>query len=361
LPATDHTHNFKAFDRGVSRLHRLKTTGWVEDSLDATMVGVNTQYRRLRNLRERQFIPIGAPSCASPFTCLRRCFLRPWREYHYICHLRLWHLRPQTPKLGLVEHRDDATGRAGRKMNDLVKLAIEAHGGLDQWNQVQEISARFLPSGLGLKQRGPLGEALSEKPMQIHVSTRIQRVTFEPFLASGQKGIYGPLRTAIESSDGTVLEELKNPRETLESMPAGTPWSGSQLIYFFGYSLWMYHTLPFSFLVDGVACKEVESWTENGETWRRLKVTYPDSYPSHSKEQIHYFDSNGIMRRQDYTVDVRQNLVIAHYLLDHRDFEGFVFATKRRICLRGSDGQPLWDRLLISADFDDFKLWGKLR
>jgi hypothetical protein len=38
LPATDHAHNFKAFDRGVSRLHRLKATGWAEASLDATMV-----------------------------------------------------------------------------------------------------------------------------------------------------------------------------------------------------------------------------------------------------------------------------------------------------------------------------------
>ena len=241
-------------------------------------------------------------------------------------------------------------------MNDLVKLAIEAHGGLDRWNQVQGISARLVMSGLGLKQRGPLGDALSQKPMHFQVATHVQSVTFEPFLASGQKGIYGPLRTAIESTDGTVLEELKNPRKTLENMPAGTPWSGPQLIYFFGYSLWMYHTLPFSFLQDGVAAEEVEPWKENGETWRRLKVTYPDSYPSHSKEQVHYFDSKGIMRRQDYSSEVRQNLAIAHYLLDHRCFDGFTFATKRRMYLRGSDGQSLWDRLVISADLGDFKL-----
>jgi hypothetical protein len=241
-------------------------------------------------------------------------------------------------------------------MNDLVQLAIEAHGGLDQWNQVREISMRFVPSGLGLKQRGPLGEALAQMPMRVHVATRVQNVTLEPFLVLGKNGVYKPSRTAIESSDGTVLEELKNPRESLENLPAGTPWSGPQLIYFFGYSLWMYHTLPFSFLEEGVEHEEIEPWTESDETWRVLKVTYPDSYPSHSREQIHYFDSKGIMRRQDYTVDVRQDLTVAHYLLDHQEFDGFVFATKRRICLRGPDGQPLWDRLLISADLDDFKL-----
>jgi hypothetical protein len=63
-----------------------------------------------------------------------------------------------------------------------------------------------------------------------------------------------------------------------------------------------------------------------------------------------------LMRRQDYTVDVRQNLAAAHYILDHRKFDGFVFPTKRRIYSRGPDRTPLRDRLLISADLDDFKL-----
>ena len=189
-------------------------------------------------------------------------------------------------------------------MNDLVKLAIEAHGGLDRWSHTREIMAKFSVSGLGLKQRGPLGEAITQSPMLVRIATRVQLVTFEPFLGSDQIGVYDPLRTTVERSDGMVLEELKNPRQNLENMPAGTSWSGPQLLYFFGYSLWMYHTLPFSFLLAGVECEEVESWTENGETWRGLKVTYPDSFPAHSKEQIHYFDPKGIMRRQDYTVDI---------------------------------------------------------
>jgi hypothetical protein len=136
----------------------------------------------------------------------------------------------------------------------------------------------------------------------------------------------------------------------------GTPWSATELLYFFGYSLWMYFTLPYSFLADGVQCEEVEPWVEAGEKWRALKVTYPASYPSHSTEQIHYFDDKGLMRRQDYTVDVRHDLGAAHYINDHRTFDGFVFPTKRRIYARGPDRTPLRDRLLISADLGDFKL-----
>jgi hypothetical protein len=241
-------------------------------------------------------------------------------------------------------------------MHDLIKLAIEAHGGLEQWIKVRQVSAAFAPSGLGLRQRGPVGEAFTRMPTRVTVNTREQHVTFEPFLASGQRAIYEPHRTAVLSSDGAVVEELKNPRDSLKTMPPGTPWSAPQLIYFAGYSLWMYVTLPFSFLKDGVVCEEAEPWVEDGETWRALKVTYPDSYPSHSTEQIHYFDDKGLMRRQDYTVDVRQELKAAHYLFDHRTFDGFVFPAKRRICLRGPDRTPLWDHLLISADLDDFKI-----
>jgi hypothetical protein len=239
-------------------------------------------------------------------------------------------------------------------MHELVQLAMEAHGGLERWKKVRQITANFAAYGLGLKQRGPLGEVVSQSQMRIRIDARAQHVTIAPFLAAEQKGVYTPIRTTIEASDGTVLETLDNPREDLEKLPAGTPWSGPQILYFLGYSLWMYHTLPFTFLREGVICEDADPWIEDGETWRGLKVTYPDSFPSHSKEQIHYFDSSGIMRRQDYTVDVRQNLVIAHYLLDNARFDDFVFATKRRICLRDAEGRPLWDRTLISADLADF-------
>jgi hypothetical protein len=241
-------------------------------------------------------------------------------------------------------------------MHELVKKTIEAHGGLEQWKQVRQVSASFRAWGPSLKQRGPVGEAFAALPMRVTVDTREQKTLFEPFVASGQKGIYEPHRTIVESSEGGLVEALDNPRDTLRTVALGDPWSAPQVLYFIGYSLWMYLTLPYTFLVDGVTCEEVEPLVEDGETWRALKVTYPASYPSHSTEQIHYFDNNGLMRRQDYTVDVRQNLSAAHYMYDHRTFDGFVFPTKRRIYSRGSDRVPLKDRLLIAADLEDFTL-----
>ena len=241
-------------------------------------------------------------------------------------------------------------------MHDLVRTTIEAHGGLGQWKQVRQISGTLSASGPSFKQRGPAGEEFTRLPTRVTVDTREQKSVFEPFIASGQRGIYLPNRAVVESFDHAVIEELENPRDALKNKVLGTPWSAAQLLYFLGYSLWMYFTLPYTFLTDGVECEEVEPWVEAGETWRALKVTYPASYTSHSTDQVHYFDDKGLMRRQDYTVDVRQNLSAVHYIFDHRMFDGFVFPTKRRIYSRGSDGMALRDRLLISADLDDFKL-----
>ncbi|WP_414447658.1 hypothetical protein AB4851_13720 [Burkholderia sp. 22PA0099] len=241
-------------------------------------------------------------------------------------------------------------------MTDLVSTTIAAHGGLDAWRGVERVSANFRASGVSLKQRGPVAEAFTQLPGRVAIDTRMQKMTFAPFIAPEQRGIYLPGRTSVESMDGTLLEALDDPRGSLAQLVPGTPWSASQLLYFVGYSLWMYLTLPYNFLMDGVQCEEIEPLIENGETWRALKVTYPASFPSHSTEQIHYFDATGMMRRQDYSVDVRQDLSASHYIDGYREFDGFMFATERRIYLRGPDGQPMRDKLLISASLDDFKI-----
>jgi hypothetical protein len=41
-----------------------------------------------------------------------------------------------------------------------------------------------------------------------------------------------------------------------------------------------------------------------GETWRRLKVTFPDDIKSHIRQQISCFGPDGLLRRHDFTFDV---------------------------------------------------------
>jgi len=239
-------------------------------------------------------------------------------------------------------------------MLELIGLSIEAHGGLDRWNQLRQISATFAPGGIGLKQRGQ--EAFTRMPTRVTVDTREQKTTFAPFLAEGQCGIFEPDRTTVETVDGAILEELRDPRDSFKGMPAGTPWSATQLAYFAGYAMWMYLTVPFSLSRDGIECREVAPWVEDGETWRALRVTFPKSYVTHSAEQIIYFDGKGLIRRHDYTAEVSGDVRVAHYLYDHQEFEGIVFPTRRRVYLRDPDLKPQKDLVVISADLSDFKL-----
>src|SRR5262249_50882195 len=102
--------------------------------------------------------------------------------------------------------------------------------------QVRQISAAFRAPGPSFAQRGPVGDAFAALPMQVLVDATEQKVVFEPFVALGQKGIYRPLRTVVESADGHLVEALDNPRDTLRSVALGDPWSAPQVLYFIGYS-----------------------------------------------------------------------------------------------------------------------------
>ncbi len=102
----------------------------------------------------------------------------------------------------------------------------------------------------------------------------------------------------------------------------------------------MYFTLPFSLLETGIECEEIQLWTEEGETWRALKVIFPASYVTHSTQQTLYFDEKGLIQRQDYNVDIANGGQAAHYIYDHQKVDGLVFPTRRRIYLRGPDLKP---------------------
>jgi hypothetical protein len=129
-------------------------------------------------------------------------------------------------------------------------------------------------------------------------------------------------------------------------------WSDLQLAYFAGYAMWTYLNIPFLLARPGVESEEVEPWQESGETWRRLKVRFPADIATHSTEQTLYFDRQGLLRRQDYNVEIDGTAGAAHYVYDHKEFSGIVFPTKRRVFRRQPDGRSAPEPLIISIDLD---------
>jgi len=232
-------------------------------------------------------------------------------------------------------------------MNKLAKQAIDAHGGLERWNCFTTLSAHLIQGGALWAAKGKAG-VLAD--VTVTVGIHEEKASHWPFGSPDRRSRFEPQRVAIEDSDGNVLEELLHPRDSFKGHAA--LWSDLQLAYFAGYAIWTYLNIPFLLAGLGVESEEVEPWQESGETWRRLNVRFPADIATHSTEQTLYLDRQGLLRRQDYTVEIDGTAGAAHYVYDHKEFSGIVFPTKRRVFRRQPDGRPAPEPLIISIDLD---------
>jgi len=105
-------------------------------------------------------------------------------------------------------------------MPPIIDLAIDAHGGLKRWSRVEKVSACFCPSGLALTLRGQ--DAFSHRSTRVTVDASDQRVSFDPFLEPGHVGRYTPDRTVVARADGSIVEELVNPRASFAAIVGDT-------------------------------------------------------------------------------------------------------------------------------------------
>jgi len=235
-------------------------------------------------------------------------------------------------------------------VSDLLDTAIEAHGGLKRWNQLQTVSAHLTQGGALWALKGQPG-VLDD--VSVTASLHEERASHRPFGAADRHSAFTPERVAIETDDGAVVEALDEPRASFAGHTQETPWSTLQLAYFAGTAMWTYLTQPFSFAMSGFETSELEPWVEAGHEWRRLHVGWPSYLATHSTDQTLYVDSNGLLARHDYDVEITGGTAAAHYLSDYGDVDGIRLPTKHRIFPRTPDGQSLTEPLIVSIDVSD--------
>jgi hypothetical protein len=169
-----------------------------------------------------------------------------------------------------------------------------------------------------------------------------EHIRIAPFTAPDRMSVMKvvPERVAITTLDGQTVEERVNPRETfpIPFVQESTRWDAIQVAYFTSAAIWNYLTAPFVFTFPGVEAREIAPWTENGQTWRRLAVTFPKTIANHNADQVFYYDDSFMQRRMDYSPDVTGKAPVAHYTHDHKTFDGFVFPTRRLIHLHDASG-----------------------
>ncbi|MEV7807053.1 alpha/beta hydrolase [Microbispora sp. NPDC088329] len=234
-------------------------------------------------------------------------------------------------------------------MTDLLNTVLEAHGGPARWREARSISARQFSNGALWPLKGHLGAV---DDVTVTVDLHRQFTTHAPFLGPDRRTAFTPDRVAIETTEGEVVEELRNPRASFAGHEPATPWTALQLAYFTGYAMWTYLTEPISLAFPGVRTEEIEPWTEDGEKFRRLKVTYPPEIATHSAEQILYVDTDGLLRRRDYNVDVAGGVPSAHYISGHQEVSGLVIPATRMIYARDENNARVPDPLVVSVRLD---------
>jgi hypothetical protein len=238
-------------------------------------------------------------------------------------------------------------------MNSLAKLAIDAHGGLGRWEQFQTVSADLVQGGALWHLKGQAGTL---DTTNVTVGLRSEWATHSPFGKVRRRSKFEPGRVALEATDGTVLEELREPRKSFAGHTLETLWSELQLAYFAGCAMWTYMNTPFLLALLGVVSEEFSPWKENGEILRRLAVQFPDNIATHSSKQTLYIDQSGLLKRHDYDVEIAGGTPGAHYIDDYIDVSGIKIPTIRRIFARQPDASVNREPLVVSIDLSNIQL-----
>lgn len=237
--------------------------------------------------------------------------------------------------------------------NELVSQVIEAHGGQDRWDKYRRAYIRIATGGALWSLKGQHGVIDNST---VTVDLRRQWSSHTPFGAPGIRDVFTPDRVTIEDDHGVVLEGRSGPRESFAGHTLmESAWGKLDLAYFAGYAMWNYATEPFVFTLPGIEAEEVEPWSENGETWRRLEVTFPEGFATHSRVQTYYIDDQARIRRHDYLAEVlgEGTPMAAHYSDAHNWFGGILAPTRRRVYVIGEGNAPLAEPLLVSIDIED--------
>ncbi len=232
-------------------------------------------------------------------------------------------------------------------MKDLLQLAVAAHGGAERWEQLTRFRAAASISGAIWELKGQPGLL---DGVVLEGETRDQRMTITPFPEPGRYATWEPYRQTIETADGVLVGERRDPAAAFAGTTRHSPWDHFQAAYFASEGNWNYFTAPFILARPDFTTQETGPWHEDGQVWHRLTVSYPGTIVAHTRQQTYYFDDAGLLRRLDYSVNILGGGPAVHYPSQYREFDGIMVPTRRRVYVRRPDGSPARDSVSVAID-----------
>jgi hypothetical protein len=239
----------------------------------------------------------------------------------------------------------------------LLDEVLAAHGGVDRWRAAAAVSARVRSGGLLIRTRMP-GNRFADYRIRAELAEPV--ATMDPFPRRGQRAVFDRGAARIETSDGEVLESRSDPRREfsgLSGLRRNLRWDALDAAYFAGYAMWNYLSTPLLLTREGVRCAEGEPWESDGETWRRLEVSFPADVDTHSREQTFYFDDARLLRRHDYIAEVVGRWArAAHMCAAHVESGGMMFPTSRRVRPIGPANRAMPGPTLVSLELSEIEV-----
>ena len=237
-------------------------------------------------------------------------------------------------------------------MKDLLDFVVEAHGGLERWSKVAAVTVAASVTGEIWKVKSKPDYL---KNVIFEVETKRERVTGD-FPGQDKRSFFEPNRVEIKRRDGTIIASRDDPEAWFRGQEQFTPWDDLHVAYCSGEAFYTSINTPFLFTYEEFYSEEIAPIEVDGETWRRLKVTFPDMVKSHTKIQVFCFGPDGLLRRHDYNVDILGVAPGFNYASDYREVDGIVFPTKRRVYAHEVESQLVQEPLLVNIDMGEITL-----
>ena len=235
-------------------------------------------------------------------------------------------------------------------MNKLIDRVISAHGGMERWQNFNQVTVHLHVDGhiWTIKRKaGVFTDGIFKG------DTKQQKTSYSSLSEPFEQSHWEPKRLTLESKNLNEPEVVLDPRKSFEGDALETQWKDFQPHYFGNYAWWTYFTSPFTFKLPGYGSKELEPWQQDGETWSRLEVSFPDYIETHNAVQVFYFDKDYLLKRHDYAPDILGGITSSHYVWNYKDFDGIKMPTTRRIYLRNADGSYNAEPVMVSLDIID--------
>jgi len=212
----------------------------------------------------------------------------------------------------------------------VLERACDHYGGFETWRALSKI--RLFPERLSglvpwLKGNGRTFSIQGE----IEVCPHQRWARFANYPDAEHVGIFdnGAVRLERRETQQTVMQSDEH-RRSFRGLAKNRRWAPIDALYFFGYALTHYHSLPFS-LYDArlIRARELGSRSERVSV---LDVELPADLPTHGRRQSFYFDAAGCLIRHDYHAEIVGFWARgAHFWKQQVAFNGFPISLHRHV------------------------------